>query len=75
MSSTSSGCYHLDHITTQIGYVFPAILGAAIAFILSGLLSNYTHPILLGLILAVALTCTLTLLSWKNQQKDYSQKL
>lgn len=41
MASTSAGCYHLDHVQTQISYALPALLGSALAFLLIGVLHLY----------------------------------
>lgn len=37
-ASTGSGCYQIDHVTTQIWYVLPAAAGAAVAFMCVGIL-------------------------------------
>lgn len=66
MSATSAGCYHLDHLTTQIPYMTPAFIGTIIAYILSGLFSQY--GLITGLASsAVAIAITLTLLYIRNQ--------
>jgi tetracycline resistance efflux pump len=39
-ASTSSGCYHLDHVKTQISYSLPAFIGAIISFITVGILAQ-----------------------------------
>jgi len=40
MASTSSGCYPLDHAYTQAFYAIPAIIWAAIGFVLCGFLTG-----------------------------------
>ncbi|MCX5922268.1 MAG: hypothetical protein NTX86_02995 [Candidatus Dependentiae bacterium] len=42
MVATSSGCYPLDHTRTQLPYIVPAIVGSALAFLLSGLCAPYS---------------------------------
>lgn len=66
MSSTSAGCYHLDHLTTQIPYVIPAFLGTIVACIISGVFASYGIIAALSS-LTIALIITLGLLAWKNQ--------
>lgn len=44
MASTSAGSYHLDHITTQISYIIPAILGTLIALLSSSLITLSYWP-------------------------------
>jgi len=39
MSSTSSGCYQIDHVTTQMWYILPVILGASVSFLAAGYLN------------------------------------
>lgn len=39
MSSSSAGCYPLDHANTQFWYALPAILAAAVSFLCIGFLS------------------------------------
>ena len=69
MSSTASGCYHLDHVKTQIAYSIPAFIGTSLAYLILGLLGNQTS--LIGYIIAfiVGLTTTTGILLYKNQNK------
>ena len=48
MSSTSTGCHHIDHVTTQVAYGFPVVIATAIAFLAAGLLIDYPWWITLG---------------------------
>jgi tetracycline resistance efflux pump len=63
MSSTSSGCYHIDHIMTQIGYVAPVILGTSAAFLITGLFASYTNSIVsISIQIGLGITCIIFLL-------------
>jgi len=42
LASASAGCYHMDHVQTQMNYAFPVVLGTMIAFLTTGLLR--TNP-------------------------------
>jgi len=57
MSSTSSGSYHLDHVRTQLEYAAPSLAGAALAFLISGMMAD--KPALTTIL--VSLTCGMTL--------------
>lgn len=66
MAATSAGCYFIDHLTTQISYAIPAIIGAAVSFAITGVLITHTvnHPLLGGLLIGLTVTgCTLVLLN------------
>lgn len=41
LSSTSAGCYPLDHAITQFWYALPVIIATAFSFLLSGILIAY----------------------------------
>ena len=71
MSSTSSGAYHLDHVRTQLEYAAPSLVGAALAFLISGIM-GVKSPLLA---VTVSLTCgmmlsfsILTILNRKNKK-------
>ncbi len=61
MSSTSAGCYQMDHIKTQIWYILPATIGSAVSFIAAGYLTvngstlNGIACMAIGLALTIAL--------------------
>lgn len=73
MSSTSSGSYHLDHVRTQLEYAAPSLAGAALAFLVSGLMANQPPltAILVslgsGLLLSFGILTVLNYLSKKNK--------
>ncbi len=41
MAATSSGCYPLDHVQTQLPYALPTIFASIIAFLIAGYLTPY----------------------------------
>ncbi len=59
MSSTSTGCHHIDHVETQLIYSIPMLVSTAIAFTLAGILqfSSAIWSILLPLGVGIILTC------------------
>lgn len=63
MTSTSSGCYPIDHAQTQFPYALPVIFSTAVAYLLSGLLSTCSRAIALWIPLAVGLILSLSILS------------
>ncbi len=59
MSSTSAGCYPLDHAITQFWYALPALIAAGISFVLIGILPwsagiNYLISASIGIALCLA---------------------
>lgn len=71
MSSTSSGCYHLDHLATQISYIIPPVIGTLSAFIISGIAINYLNSTISSLMAAaIGLTIALAILYLRNQKND-----
>lgn len=52
MSSSSAGCYILDHANTQFWYTLPVIISAAASFLCCGLLMDY--PILANAAISLA---------------------
>ena len=58
MSAASSGCYHLDHVKTQLWYSIPTVISTGVAFLVSGVLSGWTS---LGVNASVSLGVGLTL--------------
>lgn len=50
MASTSAGSYHLDHVTTQLAYVLPAIIGTLVSIIISSIITaSYSTTLFLSL--------------------------
>jgi len=45
MSASSAGAYLLDHVHTQSAYAAPALVSSGLAFLISGLLINYSNII------------------------------
>lgn len=70
MSSTSAGCYPLDHSYTQIFYALPAIASTTLAFLITGFLYPYgaTVSALVSFLVAVTL-CGITLSLLANNHK------
>lgn len=60
LASTSAGCYHLDHVYTQMSYSFPALIGSIIAFLIVGLgyvyQISFTKTLLMSLISGLLVT-------------------
>jgi tetracycline resistance efflux pump len=68
IASTSAGCYHFDHVITQISYVIPAILGSSLALLISGLFITW-GTVVIPLAFMSGLTVTLALLHIRNQNR------
>lgn len=62
MTATSASSYHLDHVATQLWYVFPAIVGTLVASVCTGLLHSYSPVVLLGFSFSSGLLVTISLL-------------
>lgn len=76
MTSTSSGCYPLDHAQTQFPYTIPALLSTAIAYLLAGLLASYSRIVSLCIPLTIGITLCLSMLYILNRlstQTNYSK--
>ena len=57
MASTSTECYHLDHVYSQLIYSIPAVMGSIGAFICAGLLDySYYTTALISVSVGVLLT-------------------
>jgi tetracycline resistance efflux pump len=69
MSSTASGCYHLDHVKTQIAYSMPALIGTSVGFIIMGLMGNQTTFMGYFISFFSGLITTLGILWYKNQNR------
>lgn len=69
MTSTSSGCYPIDHIQTQIPYALPAIISTAVAYVLAGLLASCSRmvslciPFIIGITLCLSMLYILSMIS------------
>jgi Na+/H+ antiporter NhaC len=61
ISSTSATSYHMDHVTTQIHYVIPPIVGTVISIALASFL-NISYWINFGISFAVGLSATAIIL-------------
>jgi len=62
MSSTSTGCHHIDHVTTQVAYSFPTLIASGVAFLAAGLLIDYPWWITIGGSLGIGIAISLTVL-------------
>lgn len=71
MVSSSSGCYLIDHVQTQLPYVLPPLIGTAVAYTLVGLLIGkplwlmFTAGLCSGLFVCYALVYILNRV-WKK---------
>ena len=71
MAATSAGCYHLDHVQTQISYSWPALLASCIGYCLVGILLYYNlgyMPVAFTGIVC-SLICTLVFILLRNWYK------
>lgn len=71
MAATSAGTYPLDHTQTQLPYALPAIISSAFAFLIAGLLINYSTIVIIGTSLGVGIVsnlCMLLVMHKKSQQ-------
>lgn len=68
MSATSSGCYHIDHITTQFPYALTAIIGTAFSYLCSGLLLGYSQIFSLSVSFVIGLLIILAQLYLRNKK-------
>lgn len=62
VTATSASCYHLDHVSTQLYYIAPALVGTLTACLCTGLFYTYSPLVLLGLSFSIGLTVTVSLL-------------
>ncbi|BDC34308.1 Na+/H+ antiporter [Candidatus Dependentiae bacterium Noda2021] len=69
MSSSSAGCYPVDHTYTQFFYAAPALCATAFSFLISGLLIYQSLTINFFISLASGLVICLGLLTYLNQNR------
>lgn len=71
MSSTSSGCYHIDLVKAQSSVAIPSIISAAAAFLLVGLCIQQGYSSLTSLIMSflVGIALNFAILSSLNSMK------
>jgi len=74
ISSTSAGCYQIDHVRTQIPYVLPAILGACASFTAAGFLKINGPTITALVCLAIGIAVSLSIISILNILARKTQK-
>lgn len=69
MASTATGCYHMDHVQTQIAYATPALIGSCISYLIIASLGNF--PTLFTYIVSciAGLAATMGILLYRNQNK------
>jgi Na+/H+ antiporter NhaC len=71
VSSTSAGCYQIDHVRTQIPYILPSIIGSCVAFTAAGFLKINSPTITALICLAIGLMTSFILLyginNWANR--------
>lgn len=67
-TSLSTGCYHMDHVQTQISYALPAIIGASVACVVTSVLVIPGHSMLIALgAIVLGIITTLGILLVRNQ--------
>lgn len=69
MASTATGCYHMDHVQTQIVYATPAFIGTCISYLVIASLGNFPTLFSYGIALLAGLAVTIGLLLYRNQNK------
>jgi tetracycline resistance efflux pump len=75
MTSTSSGCYPIDHTKTQFPYAIPAIISTSIAYLLAGWLAPCSKrmsliiPLLTAILLCIVILYTLNYVSNKENNE------
>ncbi len=76
VSSTSAGCYQIDHVRTQLPYILPPIIGTCISFIAAGFLKINSPSVNALVCIAVGLIVAFSLLMLLNKlyQKTYHSK-
>lgn len=73
MTSTSSGCYPLDHAQTQFPYALPIIISTAVAYLLAGILASCSRavsffiPFTVGIVLCFSMLYILNALSARKK--------
>lgn len=71
MAATSAGCYHLDHVQTQISYSWPALIASSLGYCLVGILMfnnvNYFVTSIVGV--GSSLACTILLIFLRSLYK------
>jgi tetracycline resistance efflux pump len=75
VTATSASCYHLDHVSTQLYYIAPALVGTIVACLCTGFLYTYSPVVLLGLSFTIGLTVTISLLFLFNRFLKSSSSL
>lgn len=70
MTSTSTGCNHMDHVTTQFEYTFPVFLGTALSYLVAGYTITYGVFICTLLSASSGITLSCFLLRLFHHQKD-----
>lgn len=68
MSSSSAGCYHIDHVQTQMTYSMPALISSLVGFLLFAVLP--ASWISLVVVLVAVLGLTAGILMYRNQRKS-----
>lgn len=69
MASMATGCYHMDHVQTQITYATPAFIGTCVSYLVIALLGNFPTLITYGIALFSGLIVTSGILLYRNQNK------
>ncbi|MBY0109905.1 MAG: hypothetical protein K2X90_02225 [Candidatus Babeliaceae bacterium] len=63
MASVSAGCYHLDHVRTQMSYALNALIGSLAGFLIMSVLpATVSYNLLIGISLFTGFIVTLSVL-------------
>lgn len=66
MSASSAGCYPVDHTYTQLFYAAPALFSTLIAYLISGILIDYSLAMNFFISFSISLACCLTIITICN---------
>jgi Na+/H+ antiporter len=70
IASTSAGCYHIDHVQSQIAYASSAMIGTLVAFSVTGfLMVEHNSAVVITASLASGLITTISILLLRNKQQ------
>lgn len=68
LASASAGCYHMDHVQTQMNYALPVVFGTIIAFLITGFLRS-NPSLALFAAYGIGLAVTLGILFLRNYNR------
>jgi tetracycline resistance efflux pump len=66
MASSSAGCYHIDHVKTQMAYSIPALISSMLGFVLLAVLPSTITSLIAVLVIVLCMTAGILLI--RNQR-------